>query len=135
MVSIFLPIYWTRVFKTKPSKTVLVGINWFRNAFHIEQNQFKQEFTDLVLPQVSGSALIDTAFQLDITLFYKNSNCDASNITALMEKVSLDAFKKAGVIIDDNVKHHVGTTWRVAGKDATNPRCEISIIPTQGDIC
>lgn len=29
-MTITLPIYWEQSFKTKPSKFVLVGMNWYR---------------------------------------------------------------------------------------------------------
>lgn len=30
MLNFTLPIYWTKQFKTKPNKTHLAGMNWFR---------------------------------------------------------------------------------------------------------
>lgn len=125
-VSFTLPIYFVKHFKTKPSKTVLLGMNWFRNAHYFDQNKFKQEFTDLVLEQLD-STVISSPFELEMKLHYKNANCDPSNVVALIEKVALDALQKSNTIEEDNVKHHKGTSWTVESQDRKNPRCEITI--------
>lgn len=122
---ITLPIYWTKNFKSKPDKVVLVGMNWYRNAHHFDQNNLKREFSELVHnqlpPKVSGQ------YTLDIKLYYKNPSCDGSNICALMEKIVLDALQEDSILEQDNVKFHLGTTWSVVGQDKLNPRCEITI--------
>ena len=125
-VTVQLPIYWTRHFKTKPPKTHLAGMNWFRNAYRFDQNNFKQEFTSLVLDQLDNE-VISSPFELHMELHYKNPSCDPSNIVALIEKVVLDAFQKGNVIEEDNVKHHKGSSWAVEGQDKENPRCLITI--------
>jgi Holliday junction resolvase RusA-like endonuclease len=123
---ITLPIYWEQKYKTKPNKTHLVGMNAYHNWHHMTYQNFKKEFHSLVIDQCSNSDIIK-GFTLDINLYYKNKTCDASNIVALIEKVLLDALQSAGVITNDNVQFHLGTTWRVAGQDRDNPRCDITI--------
>ncbi|AGM46930.1 hypothetical protein AD45P2_00570 [Alteromonas phage vB_AmaP_AD45-P2] len=130
MIKITLPIYWTQHFKTKKDKTVLVGMNWYRNAFYIVQNKMKQKFSGLVEDQLDGTR-IQGPYTLHIDLYYKNPTCDGSNIVALMEKVALDALQHNKAVEQDNVLFHLGTTWNVAGRDKENPRCEISILAKQ----
>ena len=126
---ITLPIYWTM-----PSgKTILVGVNWYRNAHYYQQNKWKQEFTELVGNQLEGIVPIKGQFRLDVSLYYKNSTCDPSNIVALIEKAILDALQEFNIIENDNVKFHLGSCYTVKGQDKVNPRAEITI--TQGDIC
>ena len=48
MTKIVLPIYWTKEFKTKKDKTTLVGMNWYRNAYFIDQNKMKKHFHSLI---------------------------------------------------------------------------------------
>lgn len=130
MNKITLPIYWTQHFKTKNDKTVLVGMNWYRNAHYMLQNRMKQEFTELIEDQLD-STQIQGPYTLHIDLYYKNPTCDGSNIVALMEKVALDALQHNKVVEQDNVQFHLGTTWNVVGQDKQNPRCDISILPKQ----
>jgi len=122
---ITLPIYWTM----SSGKTTLVGLSWFRNAHHYQQNKWKQEFTELVGNQLEGVEPIKGQFQLVMDLYYKNSICDASNIIAVVEKVTLDALQEFNIIENDNVKYHLGSCYTVKGQDKTNPRCEITITP------
>lgn len=121
-LSVVLPIYWA---KTK-SKRVLVSMNAYRNWHYHTSNKFKKEFTELVTEQVS-SCKIASPFKLDIQIYYENANCDGANIAAVIEKVLLDALHKEEVIEQDSVKHHLGTTWSIAGQDKIEPRCEITI--------
>ena len=121
-----LPIYYTEHFKTKPSKTFLVGINWFRNAHHFAQNNVKQHYHQLVADQLLNPVSFNK-FIIDYHLYYKSPVCDPSNIIALIEKFTLDALKLNNIIPDDNVNCHIGSSYLVVGQDKINPRVEIAI--------
>jgi Holliday junction resolvase RusA-like endonuclease len=123
-----LPIYWTKSSK-KGDKTVLVSLNWYRNAHFVDQNQFKRDFEELVKNQTDITDTVDGEFTLDIKLYYKNPSCDGSNVVPLISKTLLDALQSSGVILQDNVIHHIGTTWAIAGQDKLEPRAEIKVIP------
>jgi hypothetical protein len=127
MNTIELPIYWTQHYKTKKDKTVLVGMNWYRNAHYHSQNKMKQDFHELVAKQV-GDFSCDGKFKLAIEIYYKNSNCDGANIAALIEKFILDALQEDKVIINDNVQYHMGSSWKIVEQDKDNPRSLITII-------
>lgn len=121
---ITLPIYWNN-----SKKTILLSQNWFRNAHFYEQNRAKQEFHQLVSDQLEGISPISGQFRLELSLYYKNPNCDPSNICSIIEKFLLDALQEHKIIVNDNVKYHLGSTYSVIGQDKTNPRCEIIILP------
>ena len=125
---ITLPIYYTETYKTKPDKTLLVSLNWYRNAVHFQQNKVKQYYHSLVASQLPPA--ITGPYRLHIDLYYKNPSSDGSNIVALSEKMVLDALQEHHIITNDNVLYHLGTTWAIAGQDKLNPRVEITIIPT-----
>lgn len=118
-----VPIYWQQTKK----KTVLVGMNAYRNWHPMISAKFKRDFTELVHKQVHSPVLLTTPYRTAVKLYYKNSICDGSNIIAVIEKVFLDALISAGVLPNDTVQWHLGTTWEVAGQDKLNPRCEITI--------
>ena len=125
-----LPIYWTKVFKTKPDKTVLCGMNWYRDAHYHEKNKVKKEFSELVYKQLGAEfPPIAGGYTMHYDLFYKNPNCDGANIVAFSEKVVLDAIQEINIVTNDNVKYHKGSTWSVADQDKENPRVEITIKP------
>lgn len=123
-----LPIYWIETFKTKPSKTHLVGMNFYRNAHYIQQNNLKQDLSEALrkqLPLLPQPIL--TRFEVEYQLYYKNPSSDPSNIIALSEKIFLDFAQEAHLISQDNVIHHIKSTWTVAGKDVNDPRVEITL--------
>jgi hypothetical protein len=126
-MSISMPIYYTEHFKTKPSNTFLVGFNWYRNAYHHQQNKVKQDYLELVKEQVLQLPKVDQ-FYLKFTLYYKNPSCDGGNIVSLMEKFILDILQKLSVIPNDNIKYHLGSTWCIGGQDKDNPRVEVTLI-------
>ena len=128
-----LPIYFTNTYKTKDDKTFLVGMNWFRNAHHHEQNKVKKYYHELIETHAANLAKCKGTYTLDIQVYYKNSACDGSNIASLMEKFVLDALQQFEIVEQDNVKYHLGTTWSVAGQDKENPRCEIQIIHKESE--
>jgi len=130
MIEISLPIYFTQEFKTKDSKTFLVGMNWYRNAHHYLQNQVKKHYAELVWLEIDklGKALrIEGQYTLEIELYYKNSSCDGSNIFAMMEKFTLDALQDLNMLEQDNVKYHLGTHTKVIEQDKHNPRVIIKV--------
>ena len=124
---IILPIYYTQTFKTKDDKVWLVGDNAFRNWHYHLKNKVKQHYHKLVANQVLNHLPLPNQFTLHIDVFYKNPNMDASNVSSRMEKFTLDALQEAGIIVNDNVKYHMGSCWVNKGQDKQNPRVEISI--------
>ena len=100
-------------------------MNWFRNAHYYEQNKVKQWFHDLVKDQIFNLTPIIGTFTVELTLYYKNSNCDPSNVCSMIEKFTLDALQEFNIVTNDNVKFHTGSCYRVAGQDKINPRCEV----------
>jgi hypothetical protein len=123
-----LPIYWTETFKTKPSKTHLVGMNFYRNAHYIQQNNLKRDLSEALHKQLCSSPQhVLTRFEVEYQLYYKNPSSDPSNTIALSEKIFLDFAQEANLIKQDNVIHHLKSTWTVAGKDVTDPRVEITL--------
>ena len=126
-MTLVLPIYYIQEFKTKANKTHLVGMNLYRNAHHFLQNAMKKHFQELVLEQLTPVEQKLKTFTVNYKIYYKSPVCDGSNIVALIEKFYLDAIKTHGLISDDNVNYHVGSTWVVLGQDKENPRIEIAI--------
>ena len=118
-----VPIY--RTTGVKKPKTHLVGMNYYRNAQHHEQNALKRAYHDLVSAQITPDITF-VKFEVIYTLWYKRT-CDGGNVIAVIEKFVLDALKEHGVIPDDNVTCHVRSTWTVAGKDPVLPRVEITV--------
>lgn len=85
----------------------------------------KKYFQDLVIEQLPPVVEVIQQFTVTYKLYYKSPVCDASNIVALIEKFYLDSLKAHGIIIDDNVQFHLGSSWTVIGQDKENPRMEI----------
>ena len=127
MIQFTLPIYWTKKYKTKKDKTILVGINWYRNAHYFDQNNFKKDFELLIKNQLKDTTITLNQFIMEYELYYKNPNCDPSNIIALIEKVSLDALQELNIIKNDNIKYHTGSVWKVVNQDKKEPRCVVYI--------
>ena len=126
-MTVVLPIYYIQEFKTKANKTHLVGMNLYRNAHHFLQNAMKKYFQELVLEQLPPVEQQLKQFTVNYKVYYKSPVCDGSNIVALIEKFYLDAIKVHGLISDDNVNYHLGSTWSITEQDKENPRIEIAI--------
>ena len=126
---IVLPIYYTVEYKTKKDKTSLVGMNFYRNSHFQVLNKVKKYFDDIAQQQLRNLVPLTGAYKLTIVVYYKNSASDGSNIAAIAEKHILDSLQSGGIVINDNVKYHHGTTWSLGGVDKLNPRVEIEVIP------
>jgi hypothetical protein len=128
MNQVTLPIYYTEHFKTKPSKTFLMSLNWYRNAFYHQQAKVKRDYHELI-SNFNLKLDIDSPYKLHLTLYYKNKNSDGANIAPLIEKFFLDAIQDLKIVKNDTVMYHLGTTWEVGGEDKENPRCEVVLLP------
>ena len=120
-----LPIY----FIDRKNKSVLVGLNWYRNAHYYKQNAVKQYYHQLVNYSVIGFQGKLEKFSTRYKLFYKTSRSDPSNIIAIIEKFTLDSLQERNILVSDSVKHHIESSWSVGAQDKKNPRCEIIISP------
>lgn len=107
-------------------------MNWYKMAYYYDQNAMKKDFHELVSDQCWECGKLDK-FVVKYKLYYKNKACDPSNIIALVEKFALDGLKECGCIIDDNVKYHVSSSWEVIEQDKEDPRCELEILPYEGE--
>lgn len=123
-----LPLYYCKKYKTKKDKNILMGMNWYRNVNHFLSNEVKHFYHDLVGKQVEGLDKIEKSFYLNMRIFYKNPSSDPSNSIAVIEKFALDGLMAHDVIKEDNVSHHLGSSWEVVEQDKENPRVEIEII-------
>ena len=126
MYNFVCPIYWTKTFKTKNNETHLIGMNYYRNAVYYDQNRLKREIEDQLKQSCTSMFIpITTPFKVHYTLYYKNPSCDGANIIALVEKIFLDFIQDIGLVPNDTVKYHYGSTWNIGEQDMLNPRCEI----------
>jgi len=121
-IKIVLPIYYTIKYKTKKDKTILVGLNWYRNAHFITSNDVKHYFHKLI-----GEQNINKKFKTLIPeyhIYVRASNTDGPNIRSILEKFVLDGLKEYGIIEDDNITIIKGDSSKYF-IDNKNPRIEI----------
>lgn len=125
---IILPLYYTKKYKTKKDKTFIVNQNWYRNTNHFLSNEVKKYYHELVDRQKDLVCSPCKSYKLTMRVYYKNPSSDPSNSIAVLEKFALDGMIASGIIHEDNMMHHFGTSWEVAGIDKENPRVEIEIL-------
>lgn len=125
-MKITLPIYYTIVKKTKKNQTILVWMNWYRNAhFHIS-NKVKHYYHSLIAEEI-GDVKFDK-IKLKYKVYIKRSWTDYHNVRSILEKFFLDWLVENWNIIDDNEKYVLWDLGCEVFKDSENPRIEIEII-------
>ncbi|MGL5803143.1 MAG: hypothetical protein ACRCX7_11215 [Cetobacterium sp.] len=124
ILDVTLPIYYPH--KKKP---LLLGWNQVMNLHPYTKNNMKRWYDSIVLSQLSDKSydLYDGKFIVEYDLYYPHARIDMSNVLGVTEKFFLDSIQNAGVVKSDNVNNHVGSTFRVAGRDGDKPRVEIRI--------
>jgi hypothetical protein len=128
MITLTIPVYFTNVYKTKPSKTFLVSLNWYRNAFYHEQNKVKKYFHDLIEDQLVGNTtVIPDKYKVSYSYYYKNSASDLANVTPMCSKWVNDVLQDLNIVQNDNVKFLVEETHKAIAQDRENPRVDIQI--------
>lgn len=117
-----LPVYMDIHYKTKKDKRILLGMNYYRNAHYIVQNNMKKFIADIVYEKLSQfTSLRWSKFTVDYSLVYANSNCDALNIISFVDKAFIDALRKLEIVTEDTVKEYTGGSWRVIGQSKLFP--------------
>ena len=123
-MKITLPIYYEQKFKTKKSKNILIGMNWYRNSHHNVSNKIKEHYHNLVKDLVGNNKF--TKINIDYTVYVSRRNTDGHNIRAVIEKFFLDGLVVAGAIKDDSIDFVVSDSSKYL-QDKENPRIEIII--------
>ncbi len=125
-MKITFPIYYTIHYKTKKDKTILIWLNWFRNAhFHIS-NKVKHYYHNLTAEKVWNVKL--NKIKLKYKVYIKRSWTDYHNVRSVIEKFFLDWLVENWNIQDDNEKYVLWDLWCEVFKDKENPRIEIEIM-------
>ena len=128
MIQITLPIHYTQTYKTKKSKTFLVGMNWYRNAHYLVSNKVKEHYHGLV-SRALGKQYFNK-IKLKYRVYVGRKNTDGHNIRSVIEKFFLDGLVEGGLIKDDSIDYVIGDSSYYF-LDKENPRIEITIIPVQ----
>lgn len=123
-LKITLPIYYEIEYKTKKNKTVLIGLNWYRNVFFHTNNKVKEHYHNLVKEQLNGESY--NKVKVHYKVYLKRRNTDGHNIRSIVEKYALDGLVENKVIVDDSLDYVIGTTSEFF-LDKDNPRMEITI--------
>jgi Holliday junction resolvase RusA-like endonuclease len=131
MINLTLPVYYEETFKTKPSKTFLLGMNVYRNIhFHLK-NKVKVHFERLIVHQLLNldPPKIVGKYQIEYVYYYKSTVSDLMNVVSLISKFTNDALQNYGAVVNDNVQYCIKESATVGGQDKLNPRVEIKITP------
>ena len=118
-LKITVPIYFT--YGKKKPKTILVGMNWYRNAHFQISNKVKAHYHKLVADQVTS---INTPCKPHFAVYMKRKGTDAHNVRSIIEKFVFDGLVECKAIPDDTLEYISGGTWE-GNYDSENPRCEI----------
>lgn len=125
MIKLTFPIYYTQDFKTKPSKTFLVGLNWYRNAHHMLSNKVKAHYHELVAKQI-GDTKLTHGIKLHYKVYAQRNGTDGHNIRAVMEKFICDGLVQCGALEDDSIEFLKGDSSEYF-INKENPRIEVEI--------
>jgi len=126
-IKLSLPVYYTQEFKTKKNKTVLAGVNFYRNAYFYTQNNMKIYFSDLVRKQLKNNTIKFKKYEIEYTYYYKSAVSDLMNVVSMQSKFLNDTLQELNIIENDNVKFCKKETAIVGSQDKENPRIEITI--------
>lgn len=131
MIKLELPIYQeitTGRGENKKRKSILIGVNNYRNWHYQIECKMKHTYTDLVKTRLKRvKQCLKENVRVSYNLYYKNSRMDLMNVISIIDKYLMDALQEMKIIENDNVKNYVECVSRVAGEDRANPRVEIIV--------
>jgi len=123
-MKLIVPIYYTIVKKRKPSKVILVNMNWYRNAHYMLSNKVKLFYHELIKKQYNGEKF--TCAVPKYMIYSKRNGTDGANIRSIIEKFVLDGLVEVGAIKDDTIEY-INEDSSEYFIDKENPRAEIFI--------
>lgn len=121
MIKVTIPVYYTH-----KTKTFLISDNWFRNAFHYQQNQVKVHVSKIIALQLRKYKHIKISgkYTVEYRYYFKNRNSDLTNVTSRASKFFNDTLQDVGIVKKDNVQYLIQEINTVATLDKLNPRIE-----------
>ncbi len=121
MIEIVVPIYY----KQSKKKTVLVGLNWYRNVHYAVNNKAKIFYSEIVNDFIDGKPILEGKIHVHYKIFLKRKGSDGGNVRSVIEKYVLDAVKQAKYITDDTADIIVSDSSEYF-YDKKYPRAEIT---------
>lgn len=126
IVTIPMPLFVMVPRKTMPDKKYIINMNYYRNWHRMTENQIKNQYAEIVKPQVEGMSF--KKVELTFTLFKGSKRrMDRANVLSIHEKYFCDALVHAGCLEDDNDDFLEATHYYTGGIDRENPRVEVEI--------
>lgn len=122
MITVTVPIYFNQTRK----KTILLGLNWYRNAHFLILNKAKTHIASIVKSDIIGEPILNGTIHVHFRIYLRRKGTDGGNIRAVIEKFVLDGIKKAGYISEDNADIIVSDSSEYLF-DKENPRAEITL--------
>jgi len=121
MIEVVVPIYY----KQSKKKTVLVGLNWYRNVHYNTNNNAKIFYSGIVNDFIDGKPILEGKIHVHYKIFLKRKGSDGGNVRSVIEKYVLDAVKQAKYIKDDTADIIVSDSSEYF-YDKEYPRAEIT---------
>ena len=104
-----------------------LNLNNYRNWHFQISNKVKQEYQNIMLPQLRGLRL-QTPIKITFVLYKASKRKqDRSNVLSIVEKFFCDSLVHYGCLPDDDDSHIISTDYRTGEIDKDNPRVEIYI--------
>jgi hypothetical protein len=128
MIQVTVPIYY----KQTKKKTVLLGLNWYRNVHYIVNNNVKKFLRSVVKDDIDGAHIYEGTIHVHYRIYLKRRGSDGGNVRSVIEKYVLDAVKDAGYISEDNADIVV-TDSAEYHYDKKFPRAEITLYDKVSD--
>jgi hypothetical protein len=122
MITVTLPIYY----KQTKKKTVMMGLNWYRNVHFLTNNKVKMFIAGVIEDSIEGEPILEGKIHVHYKIFLKRKGSDGGNIRSVIEKYALDGIKSAGYITDDHADIIVSDSSEYYF-DKEFPRAEITL--------
>jgi hypothetical protein len=120
-VKFTVPIYW----KQTKKKTVLVGLNWYRNCHFMALNKAKKDYYGYILSN-DCKVRLNPPISISFAIYLKRKGSDGGNVRSVIEKFVLDAFVRCKIIPDDTFDIVISDSSEYY-LDRKNPRAEITV--------
>ncbi len=127
MIEVIVPIY----FKSTKKKTVMLGLNWYRNAHYAVLDKAKKFILSVVEDSIEGDPILEGKIHAHYKIYLKRKGSDGGNVRSVAEKFALDAIQKSGYIVDDHAEIITSDSSEYFF-DKEFPRAEITLTRKDG---